>query len=397
MKNFNNKMMNYLGVEEKSYGLLKCIYFAFLISGLMSISIGLIIPFIREENMLTYEETSSFLSAHQIGNLLAILLAGFLPYKIGRKQSTVILGSGIFIGLFLMIVTKNPIILVTAFILSGVGRGTLTNISNVTISQYTKNKTEGLNLLHATFATGALLAPFLILISTSLNQSFRVSAGTISFLSLISMFLLFKSKLSSKPSEKNTSGTWDFLKKLNFWIDTLVLFFYLCAETSIIGWFVIYFYDLGILPDTVANFTPSMLWLMIMIGRLFCASISNKFEKPKLLFVMGGLMSLFFGMLLYSQTAILAIISLLGIGFFMSGIYPTTVATMKGTDNTIQVGFYLSFATFGGIIMPKIVGGVADERGLTAGIFMVLIALLIMMLLISLKWFLYEKNREANK
>ncbi len=386
-------IMSYIGVGKENESLFKSIYFAFFVSGLTAIAIGLILPYLKAENNLTYEQTSLFLSANQIGNLMATFLVGFLPFAIGRKQSTLLIGSGIALGMLLIAITKNPTFLLVAFILAGVGRGTMTNICNVTISQYSTNKGMALNVLHAIFATGAVFAPVLMLLSIKMNFSFRLCAITISALAFIVLFLLGISKLSTKKEEKQTSGTWGFVNNFQFWLDTMVLFCYLCAETSIIGWFVIYFYDLGILPEVVCNFTPSILWLMIMFGRLFCASISTKVDRNKLLFIMGLGLVAFFGLLLKSQTAIVAIVALAGIGFSMAGIYPTTVSTMKGTDNTIQMGFTLSFASLAGIFMPKIVGSVADERGISAGIFTVFIALIVMMILISIKWLLSVKNK----
>ncbi len=391
----NEKLMNYLGIDSENRNLVKCVYLSFLISGLLSISIGLFVPYIQMEYGFTYEQTGRLLSINQAGNVMAVLLAGILPFRIGRKQTTVILTSGIFIGLLLMITTSNVWLLLVAFAFAGLGRGTVTNNGNVTIAEHANNKTPALNILHATFAVGALLAPFLMFISTYTNNTFRLSAFVICIISFISTILFFKSKLSSIPSEKVESGTWGFVKSHWFWIDSLILFFYICVESSIIGWFVIYFYDQGILPDIVCNFTPTILWSMILIGRLYCAHISGRVNKNKLLFILGLFLTVFFALLLVSKTAIIAIVALMGIGFSMSGIYPTTVGTMKNSENTLQMGFALSFATAGGIFMPQVVGRIADFRGISAGVFTVLIVLFIMMSLISIKWFLSHK--EANR
>ncbi len=392
MENDKKSIMKYLGVAKENQNLIKCVYYSFFVSGLLSISIGLIVPFLRSEYGFTYEQTGRFLSAHQIGNVIAILLAGFLPYAIGRKQATVGLCSGIVLGFLVMTFFKSPILLLVAFTLVGIGKGTLTNNSNVTISEYSTNKAPALNILHATFAVGALLSPFLMFLSSSLNFSFRLSTFVMAILALLAVVLFLKSKLISVPTEKAGGGTWDFISDFWFWLDSSILFFYICTETSIIGWFVIYFYELNILPEVVCNFTPTLLWSMILIGRLFCATLSSKVNKSVLLLTLGISLTVFFAVLLYSSTAIVAIIALMGIGFSMSGIYPTTVSTMKGTQNTIQTGFSLAFATAGGIIMPTIVGNVADSKGISTGIFMVMIAIFIMLTLMIIKCLLPRKD-----
>ena len=52
-----------------------------------------------------YAFRGNLLSAHQIGNLAAVIASGFIPYLIGRKRSTFILCLGIVIGRVMMTVT----------------------------------------------------------------------------------------------------------------------------------------------------------------------------------------------------------------------------------------------------------------------------------------------------
>lgn len=77
----------------------------------------------KSEYELSYVLGGAVLSAHQIGNFTALILAGFLPYLLGRKKSTLILSSGIIIGFTMMTLTGNPLTLIIAFVLTGVGRG----------------------------------------------------------------------------------------------------------------------------------------------------------------------------------------------------------------------------------------------------------------------------------
>lgn len=102
---------------------------------MMSQIFGAILPFLQEEYHLSYTFRGLLLSAHQTGNLLAVFIAGYLPYAIGRKRSTLYLSSGKAVGLSLMILTGNPILLVLAFLLTGIGRGTLSNITNVVTAE----------------------------------------------------------------------------------------------------------------------------------------------------------------------------------------------------------------------------------------------------------------------
>lgn len=391
-----HKILKALKVEPENYSLLETIYFAFFASGIMSIMLGTLLPYIRDENALTYAQSGLMLSAHQFGNLCAVLVAGILPYVIGRKKSTLLMGAGTILGLVLMALTRNFALLVAAFALTGIGRGTMSNICNVVISNVSGNKGAALNTLHAVFAVGALLSPVIVFIFARKNDSnWKLAAIFAASLAVAAWALIARSKLSNSPSKKEKGGSFFFLKDLMFWLNTMILFFYLCAEASIIGWFVIYFKDMGILPATIAKFTPTLLWITVMLGRLSCAALSSRIDKNKLLLVLASCFILLFTGMLMSKSTVPLVICLLGIGFSMAGIYPTTFSTIKATSSTIATGFVISIASIGGILMPGIVGAVADIHGLFGGVAMILTALTGMLALIIAKLILV--NRQNRK
>jgi len=78
-----------------------------------------------------------------------------------------------------------------------------------------------------------------------------------------------------------------------------VLFFYLCAEQGVIGWMITYFKDTGLLNPTLSQITASVLWIMILLGRLTAAWLSTKVKKEKILPVLGVGLLVFFLILHY--------------------------------------------------------------------------------------------------
>lgn len=378
-------MSSFLQIKKENVSLVYRIYFAFLCSGAMSTLLGALLPAMQEEYAMSYALRGYVLSAHQIGNLCAVMIAGFLPYAIGRKQSTLLLGSCIVLGLLLMTLTGNPFLLLVAFALTGVGRGTLSNITNVVVSENAGNKAAGLNVLHASFAIGAFLSPF-IAVAASRTQ-WRAAAWIAAAFMALSLFFISNSKLSSSRMEKKKGEAVPFASSFGFWLNTAIMFFYLCAEGSLIGWLVTYFKDSGIMSTALAQTMQSLLWIMILCGRLTCASVSNKVSKPVLILVMGIFMSIFFVLMISTRNVAVIVASLLGVGFSMSGIYPTTLSTMdpRFNSSTVAVGTCIATATIGAILMPIIVGQVAEAAGIAGGIATISIALLIMVALMALK------------
>lgn len=388
--------MDKLQVDGKNRGLLSVIYLNFFTNGMLATMLGVLLPFIKEESGLTYAQSGLVLSAHQVGNLCAVLAAGVLPYLMGRKTSSLLTGSGIVLGFLLMTVTRNPLLLVVAFAFTGIFRGTMSNLCNSVVAAVSGNKTGALNILHAAFAVGALLSPVIIALFTqALGWGWRGAAVTIACLGGVALVLLSRSSLTGERAVKEGRSAMAFLRSRLFWMVTGILFFYLCAEASIIGWFVIYFEDIGILPSAVARFTPTLLWLMIMAGRLGCAALSGRVDRNNLMLALGLGFAVCFGGLLLGKTAAVCIVFLLGIGLTMAGIYPTTFACLRDCS-TMETGFCIALASFGAILMPGIVGAVADIRGLFGGVAMILAALVCMVLLMLIK-LVGDKKAAASK
>ena len=394
---YMSSLVKLLKVKAQDVPLMYTIYFAFFTTGMMSTLIGALLPFLKEEYQLSYVLSGAVISAHQIGNFIALLIAGYLPYVIGRKKSTMTLALGIIIGFLLVTLTGNPIVLLFAFLLTGIGRGTMSNITNVVMSEIAQNKAASLNLLHASFAVGAFLAPFLALLSTTVfGVYWRISAWTLVLFEVFVIFFISRSSLSGKPKTKQVDGGRDFLRNGGFWLNTFILFFYLCGEASVIGWLVTYFNDTGRLSPSLAQTTSSALWICILIGRLVCATLAGRMNRNLLLVVLGFLQVIFFIMLISVQQIGLIYFSLFGFGLAMSGTYPTTLSTMdkRFNSSTIATGTCIATATLGAITMPIIVGTVAQATGIAGGLATISLSILCMFSLMLIKFF-HGKRVEA--
>ena len=386
-------LSSFLNIKDCNKSLVYRIYYIFLCSGAMSTLLGAMLPAMQAEHSMSYALRGYVLSSHQIGNFFAVFLSGFIPYAIGRKKSTLILGSLIVLGLLLMTATGNPFILIVAFAFTGMGRGTLSNITNVVVSENTGNKAAGLNILHASFAIGAFISPFVAVFATAIE--WRIAAWIFAFLMLTALIFVGGSTLSNTPMKKEKmSSEIPFQKSFSFWLNTFIMFFYLAGEASLTGWLVTYFNDTGLMSTSLSQSMQSFLWVMILLGRLCCASLSPKMDKSVLILAMGAMMTLCFVLMISAQSTALVVIGLLGLGFFMSGIYPTTLSTMDSRYNssTVATGTCIATATVGGILMPIIIGEVAEVSGIRGGVATISVALAIMVILMVIKLIRSRRN-----
>ena len=84
---------------------------------------------------------------------------------------------------------------------------------------------------------------------------------------------------------------------------------------------------------------------------------------------------------------VLIYLSIFGFGLSMSGTYPTVLSTIdpKLTQSTIAMGTIIAVATLGAIMMPIVVGSVAQVSGIGGGLATISIALSILLVLLVIK------------
>ena len=154
----------------------------------------------------------------------------------------------------------------------------------------------------------------------------------------ISILLIANSSLSNEREKKEKENKIAFYRDVDFYLVSFILFFYLCSEASLMGWMVTYFTETGLLSPSNAKIMQSLIWIMILVGRIIVASISPKFKNKMVIVLALGLILVFSFLLMMSlDSKILMVISLLLVGFAMSGMYPTTISRQnpKYNRNTI--------------------------------------------------------------
>lgn len=375
----------HLTSSEKS--LFASCYYTFFVNGGLALLIGAIIPFMRETYNLSYQLTGLLISFHSIGNLISSFIGGILPIYLGRKKSVLLLSSTAVFAFILMSITGNSYFLLLAFFLTGINRGSISNFNNTIINDIATGKAWALNLLHSIFAIGAFISPFVALFFTRNNSDGWIYAVLIwAFLCFSELIVLVRMKIPNNfPTHKNNQKTnFGFLKNKYYLTACGILFFYLCAEQAINGWLVTYFKDSGIMSGTFAQIMSSLLWIVILLGRLTSAYLSSRIEKSRLLVISGIGYLIFFVILLLSRSLAPAAIGIIGVGFCMSGLYPTTLSGIgKITkEYPLALSIILTFAGLGSIIMPFIIGAVADKIGILGGMSVVIVAVVITLIFI---------------
>ncbi len=377
-------------------------YLAFMLNGVLALSIGSLLPFIREAKGLNYAFAGLIVSLHSVGNLFSSFASGTLSVFLGRKKSILLFNACYAVAYVMILFGNGNLMLALAFLMTGLARGASSNFGNYTVNSIAPGRAGFLNALHAMFSIGAFSFPILLTVLTRTNADgwvyacyFMIAMGVLSWI-LYFMVPISEPVKEKSEKKKNDSGV-GFFKEPLFYLCTFTLFFYLCAEQGVIGWLITYFVDTQLLSDALSQLMASVLWVMILAGRLTAAALSGKVEKQKLLLAMGVGFVGFFFWLLFSKSTVPIIIGIMGFGYSMAGIYPTTVSFCGRLIQKYSMAwsFILTLASFGSILMPMIIGRIAESAGIAYGMSSIVVVVLIDLALIVALNFYIRRHREA--
>lgn len=359
---------------QKNPALRNAGFILFFLSGICAISSGVIVSILRDSYDLSFSSTGTLLSIMSAGNIVASFLAGVLPSKIGAKKAVLLLTIGYFLGYLLCAFTGVFGLLAIAFLIIGLAKGSAITNCNVLVSTNAIERTRAMNVLHACYAAGALLCPFLI--QAFLGIDAHAPMIGIALAGLLMWFLFLVTKLPDERTSTSTTTsaganaddrTFAFLRDSTFWILTALVFCQNAAEQSVNGWLVTYFKSEQILSGTLANYTVSIMWGSTLIARLLIAFVFPVKNLYKTLSIMGLGLTVLYAILVQMHTPVAASIVLFLFAFAMAGVNPLAIAGVGQMTSPASMGTLLSTAACGAILMPYIIGRIGDAISLQAG------------------------------
>ena len=261
------------------------------------------------------------------------------------------------------------LLLSVSFFLVGIAKGSAMNACTILVSDNSADRTRGMNLMHSCYACGALLCPFLIAVAG------RVSTGlallVLAALGIIVWLIYLTTPMGGQGSTKSKTGRekidWSFLHSVQFWLLTGLLFCQNAAEQSVTGWMVTYFKGSGIITGALAAYTVTVMWGATLVARLLIAFVFPFKQPRKAMVVMGVGCTIFYFCLMQAHTQGAAILLLFAFAFAMAGMNPTAVASAGKMTSVTSMGIMLPAASSGAILMPWIIGRVAERAGLAVG------------------------------
>ena len=370
---------------KKAGGVVLNLFYAYMSLGLVLIMLGSILPEMKSDYALSYQVGGALLSVQSVGYVLAGLLAGYLPFVLGIKISFILIQLSVTLGFVMLLVSGNPVWLLAAMFLIGIGKGGITNYNNLLMNIYSEGNAGPLNILHACFAAGAVIAPLIAMVVTGWRPAVIIGcvccAASLAFL-LPAGFSDKDLETSDAPdisASAENSGKkkvdYGFVKEKLFWVTVIICFFYQAVEASFMGWMTSFLIDTGVMAESLAQFTTSVLWMALMAGRLLCSAAATKVSPRSMILALTLITTGFMVILLQTKSPAGLIIATAGIGLGMSGMFGTSVSNAGDIFSKYPVcmGFFVFMTSMGAIVAPAIIGSVANTQGMHIGMSTLLI------------------------
>ncbi|PUU92214.1 MULTISPECIES: sugar MFS transporter [Halanaerobium] len=380
----------------------KIIILAFTImfmNGVVNNIRGQVGPYIMDDFGLNYSRLGFLLSFISIGSMLVFFGSGKLIEKFGLIK---ILFYGVIynsLALGAVYASVNYYTLLASFFFLGTGI-TLLNIVavNLTSISYSEKRGKMINLLHLFYGAGGIIAPYFVTSVLKLGFSWNYSF-LFSIILLIIIFFEFNAaslpdiESSGKKIMKTTS---ELLKDKKVILFSLIVFFQVGVEFSIVTWLAPFLRDAQSRTDLTVSFYLSLFFICFTAGRFLASIIVEKIGYYNFLIFTGAAAASLISIALiggYNFTILIPIS-----GLFLAGQVPTLQAAILDSFESSGikvVGFAQTAGMIGLTVLSNwVVGFINDFIAIEAG-FVFLIIILGAAILITYYLKMITQNVEA--
>jgi len=361
----------------------------------------ILIPHLKRSFSLTTLQASLVDSAVFIAYFLMALPAGFIMKKYGYKTG-IIIGLAFFaVGSFLFIPAANTqlyVFFLGALFIIACGLTILETAANPYASLLgpPESATFRLNFAQTFNGLAATLAPMIgvrvILIkgasdeelskmteaarqvalaseASSVKTPYLILGSVILVIAIIFVFLKLPEITEEKEKEGEKTGILHALRHRHLSWAVAAQFFYVGAQVCVFSFFILYATEAaGIDQQTAGDYAGYGLGLAFLLGRIIGTSLM-KFIKAESLLMIYSLINVVLCAVAITAGGTLALVSVIGIAFFMSIMFPTIFSLgIKDLGTDTKLGSSLIIMSIvGGAILPPAMGYISDLSNIQVG------------------------------
>lgn len=349
-------------------------YYSYLLS-----TLGPLMPFLRKELDLSYTVGSFHFSAFALGMISAGLTSDTLTQRLGRDK--VYWGGGTLMGLAIVLFILSPSVLFTIpsiYLIAFSGASLIVAIQAVLSDYHGNNRAIALTEVNVAASIAATFAPLLIGATQQTGLGWR-SALLIAVI-YWAILLYFRQPIPNAASstDPNPSTKSTHLPSI-FWVYCGVIFLVVSVEWSVVFWGADFLETEVGLKRVHAATLMSVFFIANVIGRTIGSRLTRRFPIGTLL--LGAVILSIAGFLLYwlSGGQLLSILGLFITGLGIANLFPLTLAIASSSVGITQsdaASARISLSSGSAVlIMPQVLGILADKTNLNTAHAMILILL----------------------
>lgn len=344
-------------------------YAAYIILGTMLAAMGPTLPALGQQTGSTLSQISILFTANSLGYIGGSLVGSRLYDRRPGQPILMVTLLAMSCLTFLIPMVANRWLLVSTFLLIGIGMGVL-DVGGNTLIVWLFGRDVGpyMNALHLSFGLGALLSPILVDQMVALTGGIRAAYWLLSALMIPVAVWMIRIPSPERPGRGQSEPFRPLNRAHYMFVAFIAIFFFLHvgAELSFGGWVFSYASALQIGPQTTARLLNSLFWGGLTLGRLIAIPLAVRLSPAIMLLIdlLGAAVSLGLVFLLPDWPPSLWI-GTGCFGFFVASMFPSTINYVeKRMPITGRVtGIFLVGANAGSMTLPWVVGQLFEPVG----------------------------------
>ncbi|MCR8660435.1 MFS transporter [Paenibacillus endoradicis] len=384
---------------------------SYLVIGIAHIIGGSILEQLVTHYNVTYASGGQWIMNQFLGFLVGVLLGPTLSSRLGKRFTIVVAMGALTVAeaLYSMLLPWDWMLIVAP--LAGFGFGMIESVVGaLVIELYKDSKATAMSKIETFFGIGALIIPLAaaFLIRNHIWEwSFPILTAISGITLLLWLSLSFGKNIDdqlaqpTKAQRKEASVTLKYTSKaIPFLIIAMAFFFlYVGMEMSFSNYLPSILIERTPLSESSAAGMLSLFWGFMVIGRMFCGILADRYGYIRYLVIsMCGAVIAFIGIAIFEgTTAILIMTAISGLSF--SGVFGIGLVYVNScisgmTERTTSL--LVACGGIGGALFPKLTGFVMDNYFVSATLSLIA-CIVAVMLVCMVAMMLVGRNRDLQQ
>jgi fucose permease len=350
--------------------------------------------------LTTFGETfggAAGLTKEQLGRIPAFVFGGFvvgigitspLADRLGAKGFILIGLLSLAAGLALLGRASSYSGLLGAALLLGLGAGTLEVVlSPVVAALHPHRRASALNWLHSSYCFGAVCTVLLGSLALHIDLSWRaVSFGLVAVPIAFLVGFLFQRALILVHEDAEQAAQWPLLRHPYFIAALALIFLGGATEIGMAQWLPAYA-ERGLgFSKASGGIALAVFSIAMMVGRICIGFLVVRVGLLSLMLVSCGASAILILLACFLPQPLAALVACVALGFTVCCFWPTTLGIASDRfphGGAFMFGSLCAFGNAGCIVMPWLVGVIADRSQLSWGLAAIIVCPMIMVLILA--------------